>query len=256
MAVKLSDLIKSYEDNNISGEFSTWISKLELVAKLQKVEDLKTFVPLFLNGSAFALYEQLSEDVKGDYAKLKKELLTAFSINIYCAYSQLRERALQDSETVDVYLADLRRLVESMGQTNPEPLLKCAFVSGLPSDVACQLKATAAVEEMGLSEIVTRARAILSTNSGASSYVCSASTRDTRSQPAKGVQCYACSGFGHISRECPTGRKTKTTSSSKPTRCYSCNNIGHISRNCTVKEPQGNENGGASASHALPNNQH
>ncbi|XP_067949869.1 uncharacterized protein [Watersipora subatra] len=125
MAVKLSDLIKSYEDNNISGEFGTWISKLDLVAELQKIEDLKTIVPLFLNGSAFALYEQLSEDVKGDYVKLKKELLTAFSINIYSAYSQLR----------------------------------------LPSEVACQLKATAAVEEMGLREIVTRARAILSSNS-------------------------------------------------------------------------------------------
>ncbi|XP_067943225.1 uncharacterized protein [Watersipora subatra] len=125
MAVKLSDLIKSYEDNNISGEFGTWISKLELVAKLQKVEDLKIFVLLFLNGSAFALYEQLSEDAKGDYVKLKKELLTAFSINIYSAYSQLR----------------------------------------LPSELACQLKATAAVEEMGLREIVTRARAILSSNS-------------------------------------------------------------------------------------------
>ena len=69
-----------------------------MVAKLQKVEDLKTFVPLFLNGSAFALYEQLSKDVKDDYAKLKKELLTAFSKKIYSAYSQLRERALQNSE--------------------------------------------------------------------------------------------------------------------------------------------------------------
>ena len=130
MAVKLSDLIKSYKDNNISGEFGTWISKLELVAKLQKIENLKTFVPLFLNGSAFALYEQLSEDVKGDYVKLKKELLTAFILNVYSAYSQLRERALQDNETVDVYLADLRRLVESMRQTNPEPLLKWLLCQG------------------------------------------------------------------------------------------------------------------------------
>ncbi|XP_067932771.1 uncharacterized protein [Watersipora subatra] len=147
--------------------------------------------------------DKLSEDVKGDYVKLKKELLTAFSINIYSAYSQLRERALQDNETVDVYLADLRKLVESMGQTNLEPLLKCAFMSGLPSEIACQLKATAAVEEMELREIVTRARAILSSNSG---------------------------------------RRTKSFST-KPICGYNRNNIGYISRNWTAKEQQGNENG-------------
>ena len=108
MAVKLSELIKSYEDSNTSGEFRTWLNKLELVAKLQKVTNLKSFVPLFLNGPAFSLYEQLPTSTKDDYALLIKELLTAYSINCYSPYEQLRERVLQESETVDVYLADVR----------------------------------------------------------------------------------------------------------------------------------------------------
>lgn len=38
-------------------------------------------------------------------------------------------------ETVDVLVADLRRLATWIGQTTPEPLLKCAFVAGLPADI-------------------------------------------------------------------------------------------------------------------------
>ena len=249
-SVKLSDLVKTYnEDGNISGKFTMWISKLELVAKLQKVDDLKSFVPLFLNGPAFSLYQQLSDDVKGDYEKLKKELVTAFSINCYSAYVQLRERVLQEGETVDVYLADLRRLVESMGQTSPEPLLKCSFVAGLPADVANQLKATAAVEDMGLNELVTRARSVLSTASNSnSSFVCS-----TVRQPVtvnKTVRCFTCSGNGHVSRECPTGKQARER---KQIRCYYCNLVGHVIKNCPTK-PQGNESGGASASDVRPVN--
>lgn len=250
MAVKLSDLIKSYEDSNTSGEFTMWISKLELVAKLQEVNDLKSFVPLFLNGPAFSLYQQLSDDIKGDYKKLKKELVTAFSINCYSAYSQLRERVLQEGETVDVYLADIRRLVESMGQTEPEPLLKCAFVAGLPTEVASQLKATAAVEEMGLNEIVTRARSVLSTTAS-SAYVCSAVTKSMSglSYGTSNVKCYTCLGMGHLSKECSTGRKLRDTT--KQIRCYHCNLVGHVIRQCPTRL-QGNASGGASASDVRP----
>ena len=63
-SVKLSDIICRYEDQSISGDFAEWIEKLELVAKLQKIEDLKPFLPLFLNGAAFAVYKQLPDSVK------------------------------------------------------------------------------------------------------------------------------------------------------------------------------------------------
>ena len=33
---------------------------------------------------------------------------------------------------MDVYLADKRRLVTLIGQRNAEPVIKCAFMAGLP----------------------------------------------------------------------------------------------------------------------------
>ena len=86
MAVKVSDLMKPFKDVEKSGDFSEWCSKLELVARLQNITKLKSFMPLFLHGSAFAVYKQLTTDVQGDYKKLKSELMLAFGVNSFCAY--------------------------------------------------------------------------------------------------------------------------------------------------------------------------
>ena len=88
-SVKVSDIITKYE-GSASGDFAEWLEKLELVAKLQKVEDLHTFLPLFLNGPAFAVYQQLSEADKNDFGKLKSGLLSAFGVDCYAAYEQLQ----------------------------------------------------------------------------------------------------------------------------------------------------------------------
>ena len=242
MAVKLSDLIKCYE-NSKGEDFGVWIDKLELVAKLQKITDLTAFLPLFLAGDAFAVYKQLSDEVKKDFGQLKKALLTAFSVNNFNAYEQLRMRTLLEGETVDVFLADLQRLVVLIGQTNPEPLLKCAFMAGLPNEVATQLKSLAAVENLELGELVARARMMLTMSSGQSA-MCAAAQRSTEQQ----LKCYHCSG-PHLARNCFS--KGRSQGSRRELRCYNCNELGHIRRFCTQPQ-QGNENGGACALDAHP----
>jgi len=230
MAVKLSDLIKSFEDTNVSGDFSEWVDKLELVAKLQKVKDPETFLPLFLSGPAFAVYKGLPEETKGDYDRLKEELVTAFGVSNYAAYEQLKSRVLCEGEQVDVYLADLRRLMKLIDPRCGEELLKCAFMSGLPGEVATQLKAMSSVEKFSLAELVARARMILSTRS--ESAFCVAAVQ------ASSKKCFHCDGVGHMRRDCPKLR-------GRGPQCYSCQQMGHIARYCPKK--QGNEMRGASA---------
>ena len=55
MSVKFSDIIQQYSG---VGDFSEWIRKVEMVASLQGVKELEKFIPLFLCGGAFAVYEQ------------------------------------------------------------------------------------------------------------------------------------------------------------------------------------------------------
>ena len=240
-AVKLSDIITRYEDNR-SGDFAEWLEKLELVAKLQNMSDLKSFLPLFLNGPAFAIYKQLSSEEKDDYEKMKAALLSAFGMNCYAAYDQLQRRVLQDGETVDVYLADLRRLVTLMGQSSPEPLLKCSFMAGLPSDVSLQLKSMAAVEKLELEGLVTRARVMLSTRNADLS--CAVGYTKQR------FACYTCGSPAHLARDCPQSTR-KTTPNRNLRRCYECNEMTtHIARTCPKKQVK--EQGEASAPVASP----
>lgn len=255
MAVRVSDLVKNYEDSSVSGDFTEWCEKLELVAKLQKVEDLASFLPLFLAGPAFAVYKQFSEDVKSDFPKLKAELMTSFCESSYSAYDQLRSRTLKEGEAVDVYVADLRRLVTLIGQKTPEPLLKCAFIAGLPVDVATQIKSVAAVEKLSLEELVGRARIMLSTATVDTLTHCAVGRNVTR-------KCFKCFSPHHSARNCNTEKSQNGNMNANrnannhqqyrrwSVQCYTCQAWGHISRNC----PQGNGGGAVSAPDAHPNN--
>ena len=49
IVIKFADLVAQYDGD---GEFSEWIQKLELLAKLQRVGELHVVLPLFLSGRA------------------------------------------------------------------------------------------------------------------------------------------------------------------------------------------------------------
>ena len=44
------------------GDVVRWIKKVKLVAKLQEVQDLASFISLFLHGDALALYLEMSNE--------------------------------------------------------------------------------------------------------------------------------------------------------------------------------------------------
>lgn len=111
------------------------------------LSDVKSFLPLFLQGPASAVYKQPLDEEKDDCDKMKAALLSNFGVNCYSAYEQPQKKVLHGGETVDIYSADLRRLVTLMKQTFTKPLLKCTFMAGLSSDVAIQLKSMAMVKK-------------------------------------------------------------------------------------------------------------
>lgn len=117
------DIIKNCESSETSGDFSFWVEKL------QNIKDKLKVLPLFLSGSAFAIYQQLLEEAKADYNHLKEELTGAFSCDTFVTYEQPCDQVLQEGETVGAYLADLRQLVSLMGQQEPDQVLHCAFIS-------------------------------------------------------------------------------------------------------------------------------
>ena len=248
-SLRFADIVKCYEDQKSSGEFHAWLEKLELVAELQGVTDLAKFLPLFLGGPAFAVYQQLGDAVKQDYHTLKAELRKAFTIDSFTAYEQLKDRVLREDEAVDSYLADIQRLVTLMGHKDDEVLTKCPFVSGLPSGVALQLKSAAGIEKLHVTDVLARTRAILASGQFNSAFVCAGVKSNL-----KAAQCYTCSQYGHLARECPNRQFERPTGHSKHVgpqrRCFVCNAPNHLANKCPQRS--GNAGGGTFAPRTSP----
>jgi hypothetical protein len=158
MSVKLDSVIAKFEGGS-NEEVVEWIKKVELIASLQVVQDTAKFIPLFLHGAAFSVYDQLPADQKCDYEAVKKALISAFSLSKFQAYDRFRRRNLQSGESVDAYLADLRRLLSLM-QASDESVLVCQFVAGLPQEVASQVKALQPTDA-GVTNLLNSTKSVL-----------------------------------------------------------------------------------------------
>ena len=234
------------------GCVTEWLEKVELVCDLRKVKDVATVLPLRLTGSAFAVYQQIPKDKKGDIGEVKKSLLAAFTVNSFTAYEQFTTRKLVIGESPDVFLASLRTLAKQFGGV-PDKTLICAFVTGLPDGVRQVLRAGANIEEMKLETILKRARALL-TDEGIGlacgvvpardegekerqEEVCASVVRPQVRDTQRG--CFKCGGPNHFARHCWT-----TTRERRGVKCFKCDAVGHVAAKCPggkAMSPAGNE---------------
>ena len=151
-------LIPEFDGSNYG--VSEWLEKLELVCELSGVNDVASVAALRLVGGAFAVYQQLSSADRKEYATIKSALLSAFALDKYQAYEQFVSRKLREGEAVDVYMADLRRMAGLFGGMSDDGLA-CAFVAGLPEAVRRSMRAGTRLEQMTVSELLARARAVM-----------------------------------------------------------------------------------------------
>lgn len=215
------------EFSGSSHSVSEWLDKLELICELRGITGLHNIVPLRLTSGAFAVYQQLSSSDKKDYKKIKDALLLAFAVDQFCAYEQFISRKLGDSEPVDVYLADLRRLAGLFGGL-PDTGLICAFVAGLPESVRRMLRAGSRIESMDITQILNRARAMLVEEE--------AGTVLAGVEGATNVTCRRCGQPNHYARDClmrSEWRNEGSRSRRGRVRCFRCGIRGHVASSCS-----------------------
>uniref|UniRef100_A0A5S6Q1F8 CCHC-type domain-containing protein n=1 Tax=Trichuris muris TaxID=70415 RepID=A0A5S6Q1F8_TRIMR len=197
-------------DGSARQSVAEWLEKVELVCKLRGIDDIATIIALRLTGGAFAVYPQLADKDRKSPAEVKGALLSAFAVDPYVAYELFVRRKLGVDESPDVFLAELRRLTSLFGGVS-ERTLACAFVAGLPEGVRQLLRAGSRMENLCLSEILTRARVVIVDEHPPvrARVLCFGTTevRTVSRTDASKRRCFSCGGLNHFARNCPIRRK-------------------------------------------------
>ena len=223
-SLKITDLVRPFDGEG--ADVVAWLNKLDLVAKLKDVKDLASVIPLFLERSAFSVYNELNETQKKSSEEIKKALTDAFALNAFTAYERFTRRVWCD-ESVDVYMTDLRKLAR-IAQISTDVLLMRAFIVGLPPIVSRELRAATKVETLTLKDVVDRARSLMAelVEKPIGLFAANAMQEKTDAPVSKtqapSRRCYRCGG-PHLIKFCDA--KSKIT-------CWNCGREGHMSRDC------------------------
>jgi len=175
-----------------------WLDKAALVCELRGISKPETVIPLRLTGGAFAVYQQLTSADKKDFEKIKCALCTAFAADSFLAYEQFISRKLQPGETVDVFMAELRKLATPLGGLS-DKVLSCAFVAGLPDAVRQLLRASCRMDTLSLEQLLARARAVMTEESDVIAAARADVPRSKKSTAAvSGPVCFECNLPNHF----------------------------------------------------------
>ena len=144
---------------------------------------------------------EISEEKKRNYEAVKNVLIEAFCKDQFSAYEELRAKKFKAGESLDIYLSEIKRLVSLCGGKECTQWIRCAFISGLPEELARQVKLSCS--SCPLDEVLQKTKLMLST---------------------------------FISTEVSLVAHSEYKKVNQNIRCFNCGDIGHIGRNCFRKE--------------------
>ena len=207
------------------------------------MKDLAVVIPLFLDGPAFAMYDELKEEEKRDADKIELALRAAFACDKFLAYDEFRNRQWKNIESIDVYLANLKRLAHLANVDGEnEEIIKLSFVMVLPNKVSAQLRVTPKIDTLDLTAILQISRALMTEIFKSDLIKVGAVERSNTS--ATTLRCFNCGG-PHYRKDCIKAKEII---------CYACGKRGHIARLCAARNynSAGNENGALCAPAMAP----
>jgi len=232
------------------GEPTEWFQKYEICCDANDWDDAMKAkkLPTLLEGEALAIWIELTTEEKASYTTSKAKIIARMAPVRFVSLDDFRARKLNPGESLPVFLHELkvlsRKAMPDAEAATRNQLVIHQFVSGLPSQIGKQLRATGEVND--LDRVLERAKLLMTIEepqqvaavqsnemqqlrdqvSSLTEQVAALSIRRTK-QPAS-VVCYGCQQPGHLLRNCPLAR-----------RCYLCGRTGHMARDCYSGNDQG-----------------
>ena len=215
-------MVKAFDG---STDVCQWIKKVELVAKLKNITDLASFLPLFLEGDALALYLELSEDEQQNAEIIKIRLKRAFAESP-CEAMEILKNLRWAGESVDVFANKVKRLAGLAGYVGRgfETTVKLFFTTGFPEEIARELQQVPGFDNADVHALIPRAKVLTCRRSSrVKDESAVAQQSGARGQVRVAIKCFECGG-PHLRKDC---QKYLTR-----IVCYRCQQSGHLAKDC------------------------
>ena len=224
MALKFDGLVEPYTGREGTEEWDDFWQKFLVLAGISGWNSSKRMarLPLFLKGDAFKVFSKLPESLKADESQLPGVMKRSFSVSPELLKVSFKERKMRVDEMPDVFVADLRRLLELAGHVptddDRDPVFLEQFLHGLPAEFEKELRLSSAGQSMKISACVEKVRAlsactarrggggfVAATASAASELSGQSANPEPAGKPSamSSVLCFACKQVGHTQRFCP-----------------------------------------------------
>ena len=250
--MKLKDCVRPFDGKD---DVVEWLDRYEKMVELVEEKKPAIAISAFLHGPAYAAYTGMEKSRQKDMSEVKRCLMDTFALGKIDAYMAFKSRVLQPGETVDVFLSSLRQLAK-LGNIEHEELVRSAFVTGLPQEVICQIRATTGFKSASLSEVLLMAKEIISQRSP--KLDCNLTRTSDEGQwcgvAIQGDGGHSATG-GRVNpsdrRQRPTFLRRKDRDPNKDS-CFRCGEIGHYARGCRRPSKDTSSQGNAKVDPSAP----